>query len=74
MRDSRNLARILSCFSVRTSAALIIDVGPPDRAVAVLGAGGGPLRAAVAEDGPADARVAVLDFRIKVLKARSVLE
>ena len=46
-------------FQTLTCAALIVDVGPPDGAVAVLGAGGGPLRAAVAEDGPADARVAV---------------
>ena len=45
-----------------TCSTLIVDRGPPDRPVAVLGAGGGLLRAAVAKDGPRSASVAVVEF------------
>ena len=45
-----------------TCPTLIVDRGPPDRPIVVLGAGGGLLRAAVAKDGARSASVAVVDL------------
>ena len=42
-----------------TCSTLIVDGGPSDRPVAVLGARGGPLGAAISEEGPDRASVAV---------------
>ena len=57
-----------------TCPTLIVDRSPPDRPIAVLGAGGGLLRAAVAEDGASSASIAVVDFGKRLGRARTKLE
>ena len=78
--DIETLFNYIGTFSFQlhflsfTCSTLIVDCGPPDRPIAVLGAGGRLLSAAVAEDCARGTSVAVVDFGKGLNRARSKQE